>query len=252
MGLCFSSTPQLFGSLHIISLFLICLFNIIFYHVLKNKDEHELLVILHRLGAAMCIAEIFKQVFCFIYVFDRKLNLWFFPWQLCSMAMYVSFITIYLEEKKQNAMLVFLATFSLLSDIVALLLPYDMLRDQVLLFIHSFAYHGLIITESMIALLILRNRKDIRFFPSVIVFLIMAFIAEIINVTSHAVLNDIYREPNMFYITLSYPTTQIVFHDIAVRFSIPVEIILYLSFIILSSCILYLIEMKILKKEVHI
>lgn len=246
MGITFSSTPQLFGTVHLLSLLLIILFNAIFFICLKNKKEERLIDILHCLGLLMILMEIFKQWFCFAYVFDRRLNLWFFPWQLCSMAMYCSFVIRYIKKEKiQNAFLVFLASFSLLSDIVALILPYDMLRDQIVLTAHSFIYHGLIITEALIALLILSQRKKAAFLPSIYLFLFMAFIAEIINVVSHLIFNDIHVEPDMFYITLSYPSTQPVFHEIALAFGIPVEIIVYLSSIILCSFAVWKIENRI-------
>ena len=245
MGITFLSTPQLFGAVHLLSLLLIIIFNAVFFLYLKNKKEEKLVDILHSLGLVMILMEIFKQWFCFVYVFDRKLNLWFFPWQLCSMAMYCSFIIRYIKkEKLQNAFLVFLATFSLFSDIIALILPYDMLRDQVVLTVHSFVYHGLIITEALIALLILKQRKKADFLPSMYLFLAMASIAEIINVVSHLIFNDIRVEPDMFYITLSYPSTQPIFHEIALALGIPAEIIIYLSSIILISYLIWKIENK--------
>ncbi len=73
----------------------------------------------------------------------------------------------------------------------------------------------------------------------------MAAIAEVINVVSHAILNDIHVEPNMFYITLAYPTTQPVLHDIAVNYGIPVEIVIYLGLLILMSYIVFLLWRKI-------
>ena len=158
MGITFSSAPQLFGSIHLLSLLLVIVGNAVVFFCLKGRKEDALIEIMHYLGLIMILIEIFKQWFCFIYVFDKKLNLWFFPWQLCSMAMYCSFIIKYIKkEKLQNAFLVFLASFSLFSDIVALALPYDMLRDQIILTVHSFIYHGLIITEAMISLLILKQ-----------------------------------------------------------------------------------------------
>ena len=247
MGVVFKETPSLFGVGHIVALLIIIVFNIAIYFVLRKLDEKALLKILNRLGIIMIVAEAFKQWFCYVYVFEGEVNLWFFPWQLCSMAMYLSFLTIYLKGKAQDAALVFLATYSLAADIIALALPYDMLRPQIVLFVHSFAYHGLVIAESMIAIMILTKRKRTAFLPATILFLAMAAVAEAINVVSHAVINDIHREPNMFYITLSYPTTQPVLHDIAVNYGIPVEIALYLGLIILISYIAF----RVLKTFIH-
>ncbi len=245
MDATFQTTPALFGKIHVIALLLILIFNIFFHFHLRKRDEKTILSFLHRSGLLMILAEIFKQWFCFNYVFNKTLNLWFFPFQLCSMPMYLSFLVSYFrKEKQQNVILVFLATFSLFSDIVALILPYDMLRDQIVLTVHSFAYHGLILVQAAASLLILSKRRNVRFFPSACLFLFLASVAFMINAISHKLLNNIYIEPNMFYITPSYPTTQPVFHEIAVRYSIPVEIIVYLSCIILVSYLFFLIERR--------
>ena len=265
----FFETPSVFGMAHIISLVIIAVLNIAAFFILRNLDEKRLLSVLRALGSLMILAEIFKQWFCYVYVFNMEVNLWFFPWQLCSMAMYLSFAAIYLKGKIQIAALVFLATYSLFADLVALALPYDMLRPQIALFIHSFAYHGLVITESMIAIMILSKkmcgRKQVvdvsctdsagksivpsaspKFMHATVLFLAMAAIAEVINVASHVIFNDIHVEPNMFYITPFYPTTQPILHDIAVNYGVAVEIVLYLALIILMSYIVFVIEKKAL------
>ena len=245
MGITFESTPKLFGFFHLSALFLIFLANIVLFPYLKRQDEEKLLKLLHYSGLFMMLAEIFKQWFCYVYVFNRTINLWFFPWQLCSMAMYCAFfVTFFHKEKDQNVFLVFLSSFSLFADIIALILPYDMLRNQIILLVHSFAYHGLIISQSIISVMILSKRKRVAFTPSVYLFLMMALIAVIINSISHLIFNNIYIEPNMFYITFSYPTTQPVFHDIAIQYGIFTEIILYLSLIILFSYLIFLSEKR--------
>ena len=250
IGTVFSETPSLFGTVHIVAMVAIVLFNVAVFFPLRRLDEKRLLRILNKIGLLMIIAEVFKQWFCYVYVFEGELNLWFFPWQLCSMAMYLSFFAIYLKGKFQMAALVFLATYSLFADIVAIALPYDMLRPQIALVIHSFAYHGLVITESMIAMMILskRPREESKFLHATALFLAMAAVAEIINIVSHAIFNDIHVEPNMFYITLSYPTTQPVLHDIAVNYGIPVEIAIYLGLLILMSYVFFVIEKKMTRR----
>ena len=251
MGFTFSHTPQLFGMVHILSLLVIAAWNCVFFKWAKGQNEDRLLLLLKRIGTGMIIGEFLKQIFCFFYVFDRQINLWFFPWQLCSMTMYCSFCASFLNENRQNAVLVFLSSFSLFAAIVALLLPYDMLRDQVLLTLYSFVYHGLMITVSIASLDILRKRKEAEFLPAVFLFLIMAVIAEMINVISHFIFHDIHVEPNMFYITPYYPTTQPVFHEIAVRYGIFAEVVVYLGSIILVSLFIWLIEKKTLLSDRH-
>ena len=252
MNALFSETPAMFGTVHIGALVLILFANIAAAVLLRKFDERKLIRILHRLGIIMILAEVFKQWFCYVYVFNKELNLWFFPWQLCSMAMYCSFLIKFVRGKMQMAILVFLATYSVLGAVVALILPYDMLRPQIALVVHSFAYHGLMLTEAVIAVLILGKRSQKEkpaFLPATLLFLVMAAIAEGINVVSHSILKDPMLEPNMFYITLSYPTTQPVLSDIARKYGIPVEIGVYIGLIIVTCYLLFLIEKWLIHKR---
>ena len=252
MGAVFSHTPALFGAVHIGALVLVVLANIAAAYRLRRLDEERLLRILHRLGICMLLAEAWKQWFCYVYLFDKEPNLWFFPWQLCSMAMYCSFFIIYLKRKTQTAVLVFLSTYSLLGGVIALVLPYDMLRPQIALLIHSFAYHGAMITEAMIALMILSKRykkEKPAFLPATLLFLIMAAIAEVVNVISHVILHDAELEPNMFYITPYYPSTQPVFHDIAVKCGIAAGIAAYIGVILLTSYGIFMIEKLVIRRK---
>ena len=246
MNITFESTPILFGKFHLCA-FIMCVFiNALVYYLLKDKEEKLLLKIIHYISLCMLVLEVFKQFFCYYYVFDRQINLWFFPWQLCSMAMYCGFLIKYVNKDKQNSLLIFLATYSLVAAVVALIGPLDMLRPQILLTLQSFVYHILMITLSIISIIIIRKRDNLKFHKTFILFLLMALIAEIINVVAHQILHDIHKEPDMFYITPYYPTTQPVFNYIAVKFGILTEVIIYLGLISLSSYLIF----RLIKKKI--
>ena len=89
------------------------------------------------------------------------------------------------------------------------------------------------------AALILLKRPRVPFLPSVWLFFALAAVAEIINVISHALFSERKMASNMFNITPYYPSTQPVFHDIAVALGILPEILIYLALIILGSWGLY-------------
>ena len=76
----------MYGDLHLGLAALAVALNIAVYHIVRNKREDRLLDILWALGVFMILAEIFKQWFCYEYLFDRQINLRYFPWQLCSIA----------------------------------------------------------------------------------------------------------------------------------------------------------------------
>lgn len=245
MGMVFARKPEMYGSFHILALLICVIFNYFVCRHFKDKDETYSLKAIHYCGAFMMVMEVVKQLFCYHYVFDHKINLWFFPWQLCSTLMYCCFFITLVKRKAQNAILVYLTTYCLLGAVMALAVPPDMLRIQVYLTCYSFLYHYLMISMAIISFFILKAREKTRFSFAAAMFMVFAFIAEIINVTAHQIFNDITVEPNMFYINPYFPTTQPILSVIALKYGIITEIIIYL---LLINSISYLIYRLIAKK----
>ncbi len=197
----------------------------------------------------MLVTEAWKQCFVAAYVYRGTRSMWFFPWQLCSMAMYCSVLVPFLKGRAQDSFLIFLCTFSVVGAVFALLFPEDMMRDQILLFSHSFLYHALMLLEAIAALRILTRRKKAPFWPTLLLFVCMAAVAELINGFSHLYIRDIYAESNMFYITPFYPSTQPVFREIAAHAGILAEILIYLGAIALAAFGLYLLGRLFIRKQ---
>ena len=239
MDITFSATPEMFGVVHLSILGGIALGLVLLFFLLRRTDDRRLVRLIFVLGCCMIAAEIFKQWFIHRYLNHGVRSMWFFPWQLCSMAMYCSFALPFLKGKARDAVLIFLCTFSVIGAVVALIVPADMMRPQIVLFCHSFLYHAVMLVEGLAAMLLLVRRRRPRFLPAVVLFLCMAAVAEIINVVSHAIIPDLSEQANMFYITPFYPTTQPVFDKIAQTCGIFVEIVLYLSVILTAGYGLY-------------
>ena len=246
MGVEFTNTPQPYGAVHIGILVFTAVLCIVLFFVFKRTDDKKLLRLIGVLGALMILAEIWKQFFVVKYVYGGVPSNWFFPWQLCSMSMYCSFAVLFLKGSARDTVLVLLCTFG---PLAALMVPDDMMRPQIALFCHSFLYHVIMLIEALAAMRVLKRRERVRFMPAAILFLCMAAAAEVINVISHRVIGNIYTEANMFYITPYYPSTQPVYHEIAVRFGVITEIVVYLLSIILASFLLFLIEFRIRGKR---
>ncbi|MBQ5951444.1 MAG: YwaF family protein [Lachnospiraceae bacterium] len=235
----FAQTPQVFGAVHLCLVAVILAVNAVLRRFIRRLSEKDALRRLLACGLIMIAAEIWKQWFIRAYVYPGVKSMWFFPWQLCSMAMYLSVLAPFLKEKFQNACLVFLCTYSLLAAVFALAVPSDMMRPQVWFLLHGFVYHSLMITEAMLAARILRGRPAARFLPATALFFALAAVAEAVNVYGHYAVEDISHQPNMFFITPYYPSTQVIFCDIAARFGIAAEVILYLALIVAGSALLW-------------
>ncbi len=237
----FESVPTQFGAVHLAILGAVVLLSAGLAFLLRKQPEERLTKLIGILGALMILAEIGKQWFVRRYVYPNGAT-WFFPWQLCSIAMYVSALTPFLRGRARDAALVFLGSFSLLAAAVALLVPGDMLRPQVALFCHSFTYHFVMVIESIAAICLLARREGKpSFVPALLLFLVTAAVAEIINVVCHTFFGDLKPVANMFNITLYHPSTQPVFHEIAVSLGILPEIVIYLGVIVLASWGIYLL-----------
>lgn len=249
MGVEFTSVPTEYGPVHIGILLFTAVLAVCLFFVFKKLSEKALLRIIVILGALMILTEIWKQFFVVRYVYGGVRSNWFFPWQLCSMAMYCSFSVLFLRGGARDTVLVFLSTFTIFASIMALAVPGDMMRPQILLFCHSFFYHIAMIVEGLAAMRILLRRGKVRFWPSAVLFLCMAAVAEVINLVSHRIIGDTHVEANMFYITPYYPSTQPVLHDIAVKLGIGMEIVIYLIGIILISFGIFVLEFKTKKKK---
>lgn len=96
-------------------------------------------------------------------------------------------------------------------------------------------FHIVMLFESVLAIMILKERKKTAFKPVLILYIIMSVIAELLNTFGHFVLSDRKPEPNMFQITPYYPSTQVVFSSIAKALGIIPEIIIYSILIYLYS-----------------
>ena len=245
----FSVTPQPYGLVHILILFGILAAVIAFALAIRKADERKLLRLLFVFGLAMLAAEAWKQWFAIRYVYAGTRSMWFFPWQLCSMAMYCSALAPLLKGKAQDAVLLFLCTFSGIGAVFALLFPEDMMRPQIVLFVHSFLYHALMLLQGIAALFLLKKRSRVSFLPALVLFFCMAGVAEIVNVIGHFVIPAARNQPNMFYITPFYPSTQPVFDAIARHAGVFVEILVYLGAIVLAAFGLYLLEFRLRRKS---
>ena len=247
MGARFSETPLPFGIVHLSILGVIPVLMMLCFFTLRDRRTVQLEKLIGCLGLIMILMEIWKQWFVPRYVYVGVKSTWFFPWQLCSMSMYVGFLLFFARGRFRDALLVFLSSYNIVAALGALIFPYDMMRPQIPLFVHSFLYHGLMLVQSLGAVLILKKTGRKPFLPACILFCIMAAMAEVINVISHHLIHDFSLEANMFNITPYYPSTQPVFHDIAVKLGILPEILIYLGFITLLSWGLY--RLLMLKKK---
>ena len=167
--------------------------------------------ILAFLGWLMALSEIYKQLFLYYIVNEGAFDWWFFPFQLCSVPMYMCILLPLVKEKVQKVLLTFMTGFTFLSAVCALIYPEDMLRPYVSLTVHGFAWHGVLLLISIVAGA--SGMADLTlkgYLRSVWLFLGLAAAAVGINVIGERMSagSALSSYPNMFYLSPFHPSNQ--------------------------------------------
>ena len=189
-------------------------------------------------GFLMLLSEIWKQ-YCLTYIInDQTYNWWYFPFQLCSIPMYVCLILPWCYSPRiRGVLLAFLMDFGLLGGIFTFLDTTGMYYSLPLLTIHSFAWHILLILIGVRAGLCKEADPSLAgWVKCVCLFLACCLAATMFNLLFHP-----YGKINMFYISPYYAMRQVVFRDIAGLLGNSAGILLYILSIITGSGLVHLL-----------
>lgn len=188
-------------------------------------------------GLLMLASEIWKQ-WSLTFLLNRgHYNWWYFPFQLCSIPMYLCLLLPWINSKKaRSILLTFLMDFGLLAGIFTFFDTSGLHYGYTPLTVHSYAWHILLIIIGICA----GRTKEADyslggFLKSSSLYLVCCLIATIFNLAFYQ-----FGQINMFYISPYYRMSQKVFEYITVRFGNPAAIISYISAILLGSGIFHL------------
>ena len=235
-------TPAMFGPFHLIFVAVSAVICVCLAVLLRSLSRRTVLLILSTLGWLLIASEIYKQLFYYYVVNEERYDWWWFPFQLCSVPMYLGVPLPFLKEKAQTTVGTFFGTYTFLGAVFALAVPADMLRPYLTMTLHAFLWHAILLFMSLISIttgLWEPSRK--AFFRATRLFLFLALAAAGINMVGerHTFIPGTY--PNMFYITPYHYNTQPVFQDISSRYGIMAGNMVYLAAVILGAAIFHLL-----------
>lgn len=192
-------------------------------------------------GIAMLASEIWKQAALTWTVGGGSYSWWHFPFQLCSIPMYVCLVLPWVKSRRVRQVLTaFLADFGMLGGIFAFFDTSGMHYGYLPLTVHSFAWHILLIVLGIAAARSDRDPSGACSFQSfggaVCLYLACCLAATGINLCF-----DRYGTINMFYINPDYPMTQKVFRGIASVLGDPAGIFLYIGATVLGAFLFHCI-----------
>ncbi|MBR2676391.1 MAG: YwaF family protein [Solobacterium sp.] len=236
--------PAMFGTFH---LFMLVLCTAVPYFLAKRSPVKNRQLLVKRLSACGWIlagTEVYKQLFYYCVVNGMHYDFWFFPFQLCSVAMYLCILLPLFRGRTQNAMITFLYSFSLPGALLALVFPEDMLRSWWTMTIHGFFWHAMLVYIAFTVFFSGQmDDSDRGFRNSALLYILLGSIAVVLNLVLRPF--AVYgAKPNLFYLSPYEKSGQFFFSLITERFGIPAELILYVLLYLLLCYAFHLIARK--------
>lgn len=191
--------PKAYGAFHI-------LFTIIGFAVcallawrLRKVGNKGNKIVLLSVGLFLVISEVYKQLFYSLYLSDNTYVWWIFPFQLCSVPMYMCVIAPLLKPGKLLcSMYNFMMIYNLLGGAISFVEPSGLLHPYWTLTLHALIWHMLIVFVGLYLIFSGRGGKNFADYRSATTtYLCLCALAFIINLLLRDISNG---SVNMFYI----------------------------------------------------
>lgn len=230
--------PAAYGPFHLTFTALGVFLCILIARKLRHISERGNQIVLFSVGMFLAVTEIYKQLFYTFYLEDHTYNFGIFPFQLCSVPMYLCLIAPFLKPGKiRDGMYHFMTTYNLLGGIMAFIEPSGIVHGYWTLTLHAFLWHMMLVFIGIYLIASGRFAKTRRdYYSATVTFLVLAVIAFSINLIFWEASNG---RINMFFVG-PRNSSLMVFKDISKRFGWYISTLLYIPTVCLGAFIVYL------------
>ena len=211
----FESAPESYGLFHIVSIIVAIALTVLVCKLFKDSSDRAVNILTAFVWVVILALEVYKQV-----IFGLELEngvftwdyAWYaFPFQFCSSPLYILPIIAFTKnEKLRDACIAYMMTFSLFAGLAVFCYPGDVFIRTIGINYQTMIHHGSQILMGIFYAVRYRGKFGVRFFfGGVSVFVVMSFIAMVLNVgVYHAFLAfGIDETFNMFYISPYFDCT---------------------------------------------
>lgn len=135
--------------------------------MIKKFSLHCIEKVLFFIGIFLLTSEILKQLLLTFVMNNGHYNLWYFPFQLCSLPMYLLVLYPFFHtEPARNTILGFLSTYNLLGGIAVFFDTSGMHYPLLILTVHSYLWHILLIVTGILSgIFLVQNLYQWLLFP---------------------------------------------------------------------------------------
>ena len=230
--------PAAYGPFHIIFAIVGFLLSIILARKLKNLGEKGNRILLLSCGIFLALTEVYKQLFYYFYIGGGSYQWWIFPFQMCSVPMYLCILAPLLKPGKvQKGMYNFMMIYNLLGGFMAFVEPSGIVHSYWTLTLHAFIWHMMLVFIGLYLAFSNRGGKTMLDYRSAsVTFVVLCAVAFCINLLLRKVSGG---SVNMFFVGPSN-SSLIVFKTISERFGWYVGTSLYIPTVCLGSFIFFL------------
>lgn len=168
--------------------------------------------VLFGCGLLLLAGELYKQLFLYFFINGQSYDWWYFPFQLCSLPMYLCLMQRFLPNGRvRQAVCTFMRDFNLVGGLAALAVPEGFRHIHWTLTLHGYCWHIMLIFIGLF-LWATGSADDswkgyLRTLP---LFAAFCLIATAINLLAPG-----RGQADMFYISPYHPSTQPVIHELA-------------------------------------
>lgn len=134
--------PAAYGPFHLLYTLFGLLLSIFLAWKLRKLGDKGNKILLTACGVFLAVCEVYKQLFYFYFMDNHVYSWWIFPFQLCSVPMYLCLIAPWLKKGKlQKAMYNFMMLYNLLGGAMAFIEPSGIVHGYWTLTLHAFTWH---------------------------------------------------------------------------------------------------------------
>lgn len=194
--------PKAYGLFHIISILIILITTVIISVFFHDCNDITFKIIISSFSIMLILFEIIKQIIYTKYIEPKnEYKLSVFPFQFCSLALYVYPLIILLKDSAiRDSLFVFSSTFIFCSGLLVYLVPTTF-KENIFLNIQTLFHHG---TQIILGIFILLHEYDSFNIESLLlalsIFIFCVVIANIFNEISYRILKED-NELNLFYLS---------------------------------------------------
>ncbi|MBQ6583101.1 MAG: YwaF family protein [Mogibacterium sp.] len=234
--------PPLYGAFHILLVAVLVFAAVTGAWCLRNCSERTRIRALAAAGWFLILTEVYKQLFFYYIVNGRVYDYWYLPFQLCSVPMYLCVLLPFTHGKIRSAFLTFMLGYTFVSAAATFVYPADLMRPYLILTLHGFLWHGILLWISLVIGFAGMADLTVRGFTrSTVLFLVLCGAATGLNILTEpyaaaAAAHGVWHAyPNAFYLNPYHLSSQPLVGTVQEAIGIPAGLLLYIAAIILVS-----------------